>query len=140
MIWEQDYLTLPKDAGTAKRKAVLDSLNPYFDKALEILPTYSSASSMKAGAAAEYHKLDGNLENLVKTFEEVNLTGTYEKFILDYLHYINPRVKSLKDAKLLEGFYQRMISYYDLKFKNTTLPGEYRSLLKEITGKVPTLQ
>ncbi|HJS54147.1 MAG TPA: hypothetical protein VJ765_06365 [Chitinophagaceae bacterium] len=140
MIWEKDYLTLPKDAGKARRKAVLDSLNPYFDKAIEILPNYSSANSMKAGAAAEYYKLDGDLENLVRTFEEVNLTGTYEKFILDYLHYINPRVKSLKDAKLLEGFYQRMISYYDFKFKNTNLPGEYRSLLKEIQGKIPGLQ
>ena len=102
--------------------------------------TLFSANSMKAGIAAEYHKIDGNYETLIKAFEEVNLTGTYEKFILDYLHYVNPRVNKLKDAKLLEAFYQRMIKYYDQHFKNTTLPSEYRSLLKEIQGRMVNLQ
>ena len=139
-IWEKNYLTLPKNTDTAKRKAILDSVNRYFQRAVKILPTYSSANSMKAGTAAEYHKLDNNLETLIKAFEEVNLTGTYEKFILEYLHYINPRVRNLKDAKLLEGFYQRMVSYYDVKYKNTNLPAEYRSLLKEIREKIPRLQ
>jgi len=77
---------------------------------------------------------------LIKSFEEVNLTGTYEKFIIDYLHYINKRVNNLADAKLLQGFYQRMIPYYDANFKNTSLPGEYRSLLKEVQEKIPSLQ
>jgi len=125
---------------SVKRKAVLDSLKPYFDKALHILPSYNSANSMKAGIAAEYHKLDNNYEALISAFEDVNLTGTYEKFILDYLHYINPRVNNLKDAKLLEAFYKRMISYYDVAFKNTTLPSEYRSLLREIQGRMVNLQ
>lgn len=139
-IWEKNYLTLPKNTDPAKRKAILDSVNRYFERSREILPTYSSANSMKAGVAAEYHKLDHNLEKLIKAFEEVNLTGTYEKFILEYLHYVNPRVNNLKDAKLLEGFYQRMVSYNEVKYKNTTLPGEYRSLLKEIREKIPGLQ
>ena len=139
-IWEKNYLTLPKNTDPAKRKAILDTVNRYFERSLEILPTYSSANSMKAGVAAEYHKLDNNLEKLIKAFEEVNLTGTYEKFILEYLHYVNPRVNSLKDAKLLEGFYQRMISYNEVKYKNTTLPGDYRALLKEIREKIPRLQ
>ena len=139
-IWEKNYLTLPKNADAAKRKAVLDSVNRYFVRSLEILPMYSSANSMKAGVAAEYHKLDNNLEKLIKAFEEVNLTGTYEKFILEYLHYLNPRINNLKDAKLLEGFYQRMISYNEIKYKNTNLPDEYRSLLKEIREKILRLQ
>ena len=139
-IWEKNYLTLPKNTDTAKRKAMLDSVNRYFERAVKILPTYSSANSMKAGVAAEYHKLDNNLEKLIKAFEEVNLTGTYEKFILEYLHYINPRVNNFKDAKLLEGFYQRMVSYNEIKYKNTNLPDEYRSLLKEIREKIPRLQ
>ncbi|HET9432324.1 MAG TPA: hypothetical protein VFO37_01145 [Chitinophagaceae bacterium] len=70
----------------------------------------------------------------------MNLTGTYEKFILEYLHYINPRVNNLKDAKLLEAFYQRMVTYNEVKYQNTTLPDEYRSLLKEIREKIPRLQ
>ncbi|MDP9229982.1 MAG: hypothetical protein M3O67_04820, partial [Bacteroidota bacterium] len=101
---------------------------------------YSSANSMVAGLAAEYHKLDNNYEALIRVFEKVNLTGTYEKFILDYLHYINKRVSNFKDAKLLQSFYQKMISYYDLAFKNTNLPPEYRLLLKEIQERMTSLQ
>ena len=140
LLWEKNYLTLPKDADTARRKAVLDSVNPYFEKALNILPTYSSANSMKAGIAAEYYKLDKNLEKLIKAFEEVSLTGTYEKFILEFLRYINPRVRDLKEAKLLEGFYQRMITYNDIKYKNSNVPAEYRALLKEIQEKIRKLE
>ena len=140
LIWGKNYLTLPANAEPARRKAVLDSLKPYFDKALQILPSYNSANSMKAGVAAEYHKLDNNYPALIKAFEEVNLTGTYEKFILEYLHYVNKRVNNLKDAKLLEAFYKRMISYYDITFKNTNLPPEYRSLLKEIQERMVNMQ
>jgi hypothetical protein len=140
LIWEKDYLTLPNDASATRKKAVLDSLKPYFDKSLQILPSYISANSMKAGIAGEYHKLDNKLEPLIKSFEEVNLTGTYEKFIPEYLHYVNRRVNNLADVKLLQGFYQRMIPYYDATFKNTSLPGEYRSLLKEVQEKIPSLQ
>jgi len=133
-------ITARLDSLHTKKKQVLDSLRPYFDKALAILPSYNSANSMKAGVAAEYHKLDNKYEPLIKAFEEVNLTGTYEKFILDYLHYINKRVNNLKDAKLLEAFYKRMISYNEMTFKNTTLPGEYRSLLKEIEERMVNMQ
>jgi hypothetical protein len=140
LIWGNVYMKLPPNTDPARRKAVLDSLKPYFDKALQILPSYNSANSMKAGIAAEYHKLDNNYEALIRAFEEVNLTGTYEKFILEYLHYVNPRVTNLKDAKLLEAFYKRMIIYNNLHFKNTTLPGEYKSLLKEIQDRMINLQ
>ena len=140
VLWEKNYLTLPKDADTARRKAVLDSVNPYFEKALKILPSYSSANSMKAGIAAEYYKLDKNLEKLIKAFEEVSLTGTYEKFILEFLRYLNPRINDLNEAKLLEGFYQRMITYNDIKYKNSNVPVEYRALLKDIQEKIRQLQ
>jgi len=122
-----------------KMKTTLDSVRPYFDKALEILPSYSSANSMKAGIAGEYHKLDNDYAKLIRAFEEVNLTGTYEKFILEYLKFINPRVTNRNDAVLLEAFYKRMIAYNELHFKNTTLPGEYKSLLKEIEERMKTL-
>jgi hypothetical protein len=122
-----------------KKKTALDSLKPYFDKALQILPSYTSANSMKAGIAAEYHKMDNDYAKLVKAFEEVNLTGTYEKFILEYLHYVNPRVNNRKDAELLEAFYKKMISFNEIKFKNTTLPSEYRTLLKEIQERMKSL-
>jgi hypothetical protein len=133
-------MTLPKNAGAARKRAVLDSLKPYIDKALQILPSYTSANSMKAGVAGEYYNLDNKLEPLIRSFEEVNLTGVYEEFMIVHLHYINRRVNNLTDAKLLQGFYQRMIPYYDATYKNTTLPGEYKSLLKEVQEKIPGLQ
>jgi hypothetical protein len=140
LIWSNLYLKLPPNADSATRKAVLDSLKPYFDKALEILPSYNSANTMKAGVAAEYHKLDHDYPKLIKAFEEVNLTGTYEKFILEYLKYCNKTVNNLKDAQLLAEFYKRMIRYYDLTSKKTTLPAEYRAMLKEIENRMINLQ
>ena len=140
VIWGKKYLTLPANADSARRRAVLDSLKPYFDKALQILPTYNSANSMKAGVAAEYHKLDHDYEKLIKAFEEVNRTTTYEKFVLEYLKYVNKTVNNLKDAKLLAAFYGRMTGYYEMVYKNTTLPADYRALLKEIQDRMPGLQ
>jgi protein O-mannosyl-transferase len=140
LIWNNVYMKLPPNVAPSRRKEVLDSIDVYFEKALHILPSYNSANSMKAGIAAEYHKLDHNYSRLIKGFEEVNLTGTYEKFVLEYLHYVNRTVNDLHDSKLLVGFYKRMISYYDVIFKNTTLPGEYRSLLNELEGRMIHMQ
>jgi hypothetical protein len=139
-IWNNVYMKLPKTADSARRRAVLDSLNPYFERALQILPSYSLANSMKAGIAAEYDKLYQNYEKLIKSFEEVNRTHTYEKFVLEYLRYVNKTVNNQKDAKLLATFYSRMIDYYNQTWKNTTLPADYRALLKEIQDRMPSLQ
>ena len=94
---------------------------------------------MKAGVAAEYHKLDHNYEKLIKAFEEVNRTHTYEKFVLEYLRYVNKIVNNRKDAQLQAAFYTRMIDYYNETWKNTTLPADYRALLKEIQDRMPSL-
>jgi protein O-mannosyl-transferase len=138
-LWTHHYLTLPKNADSARRRAVLDSINPYFERALQILPSYSMANSMKAGMAAEYHKLDHDYPKLIKAFEEVNRTHTYEKFVLEYLRYVNKTVNTQKDAKLLAAFYVRMIDYYNQTWKNTTLPADYGALLKEIQDRIPSL-
>src|SRR4030095_7921539 len=138
-IWNNVYMKLPANTASARRRAVLDSINPYFERSLQILPSYGMANSMKAGLAAEYHKLDHNYEKLIKAFEEVNRTHTYEKFILEYLRYVNKTVNNQKDAKLLAAFYSRMIDYYNETWKNTTLPSEYRELLKEIQERIPSL-
>src|SRR4030095_3804308 len=139
-LWSNFYKKLPLNTDPARRRAVLDSINPYFEKSLRILPSYTMANSMKAGMAAEYHKLDNNYEKLILAFEEVNRTRTYEKFVLEYLKYVNKMVFNLKDAKLLEAFYMRMIDYYNQVYKNTTLPSDYRALLNEIRNKMPSLR
>ena len=138
-IWNNVYMKLPPNADSTTRRAVLDSANKYFQRALDILPSYSLANAMKAGVAGEYHKLDHNYEKVIKVFEEVNRTHTYEKFILQYSHYMNNTVNNQKDAKLLAGFYSRMIAYCDENWKGTTLSSEYRALLKEIQDRIPSL-
>lgn len=139
-IWNNVYMKLPANTDSAKRRAVLDSINPYFEKALQILPSYGMANSMKAGMAAEYHKLDHDYGKLIKAFEEVNRTRTYEKFVLEYLRYVNKTVNNLHDARLLAAFYARMIDYYNEVYKNTTLPSDYRALLKELQDRMPSMQ
>ena len=139
-IWENVYMKLPKNVDTARRYAVLDSMKPYFEKSIQILPNYSSAQIMRSAIAAEYHKLNNNYDDLIRVFEQINLSGVYEKFILEYLKYINKRVGDLKNASLLEAFYKRMVAYYDMTSKNTTLPGEYKGLLQELQERMKTMQ
>ena len=140
VIWNDVYKKLPATTDPARRKAVLDSINPWFQRSLQILPSYSEANAMKAGLAGEYHKLDNNNDALLKSFEEVILAGTYEKFILEYLQYVNKRITSRKEAEKFVAFYGRMITYYDKNFKNTSLPSDYRALLKEIQERMLTMQ
>jgi protein O-mannosyl-transferase len=138
-IWDSVYLKLPPTALPAQRIAVLDSMKPYFYKALTILPDYYNANAMKAGIAAEYHKLDQNYAALIKVFEEVNRTGIYEKFLVDYLRYLNQVVGNRTDATMLDAFYGRMIAFYDSTKKNTNLPGDYRALQTEIRTRLTQL-
>ena len=139
LMWDSVYLKLPGNAPAGQRKAVLDSMKPYFYRAIEILPSYYEANAMKAGIAAEYHKLDNNYDSLLKVFEEVNRTGVEEKFILDYLHYINQIVNNRKDALKVQEFYRRMILLFDRANNKVKLREEYRTLLNEIDSRINQL-
>jgi protein O-mannosyl-transferase len=136
-IWENRFTKLPKDVPEKEKLACLDSLKMYFNRSVEILPKYGAAQKMRAAVAAEYHKLDNQIEPLIKVFDEVNRSGTYEKFVLDYLKFINDQPYSAADAKKLMDFYEGMKKFYKKNYPNSNLNSEYESLIMQLKILIP---
>jgi protein O-mannosyl-transferase len=134
-LWENTYTKLPKDASETRKRAVLDSLKFYFDKSVSILPSYSTAHGMRAAVAAEYFKLDGNYDALLKVFDEANRAGNYQKFIVDYLGFLNQKVSTRADSEKLLSFYRNMLDYYKKGHSNTGMPDQYQQFIDVIEGK-----
>jgi protein O-mannosyl-transferase len=136
-IWENRFTKLPKDAPDAEKLACLDSMKMYFNRSVEILPKYGAAQKMRAAVAAEYHKRDKQLEPLLTVFDEVNKSGTYEKFVVDYLKYINNQPYSAADAKKLMDFYEEMKKFYKKNYPNSNLNLEYEALITQLKILIP---
>jgi protein O-mannosyl-transferase len=138
-IWEDKFLKLPPNATDEQKKALLDEMKPYFDRSLQILPKYSAALKMWAGMAGEYHKIDNNLDNLLKEFERINRAGVYEPFTIQYLTYVNNRVATKADAEKLQAFYSSMLVFFKQHYTATVLPIEYQKLLDGLQGRMSGL-
>ena len=136
-IWENSFSKLPKDASAERKKVLLDSMKMYFDKSVQILPRYNAAQKMRSGVAAEYFKLDGKIEPLIKVFDEANTSGTYDKFVPDFLKYVNglPSI-SPSDAERLSTFYAKMNAFYKANYPNSSISSEYEKLLLEIKARI----
>jgi protein O-mannosyl-transferase len=139
-LWEEKYMKLPKDATNEQRIALLNEMKPYFDKSLRIVPNYGSALKMWVGMAAEYHKIDGNLDNLLAAFEQMNRSLVYEPFILQYLDYVNGRVLTRVDGEKLLRFYTAEQSFFKEKMPNSTMPSEYQKLIDAINRRLIILK
>jgi hypothetical protein len=139
-LWKNRFLTLPKDAAPEQKKAVLDSIKPYFDRAVQILPNYGSAQKMVAGVAGEYHKIDNNTDALLDVFNKVNRSNTYEPFVIKYLQYLNSGVSTRAEAEKLSRFYADMLDFYKKTQPNSILPSEYEKMLNEVRTKLPLLK
>jgi hypothetical protein len=48
-IWQNVYMKLPSNTSPDRRKAVLDSLNPYFEKSIKLIPNYYAAPEYECG-------------------------------------------------------------------------------------------
>jgi protein O-mannosyl-transferase len=131
-IWEDTYSKLPKESNAAQRKIVLDSMKPYFEKSVSILPNYSAAQKMRAMVAIEYHKIDNDFDALLKILDEVNRSRVYEPSILKYLKEINNQVNDTSTAEKLRVFYTQMIAFFNTNYPSSIMPSEYTNLLNEI--------
>jgi protein O-mannosyl-transferase len=139
-IWEDKYMKLPKDATNEQKNALLNEMKPYFDKSLRILPNYGSALKMWSGIAAEKHKIEGNLENLLKDYERVNHSLIYEPFILQYLTYINGQMTTRSDAARLMEFYTHEQAFFKEKMPNSIMPSEYQKLIDDLGKRMVMLK
>ena len=139
-MWENTFNQLPEITLDSRKREVLDSMKYYFDKSVSILPKYGAAQKMRAAVASEYHKLEGNIEPLIKVFDEVNRSGTYDAYMVEYLKYVNTKVKTKADAEKLAAFYTSMIAFYKQNYSTTSLPAEYTNLLADIQARMVNLQ
>jgi protein O-mannosyl-transferase len=138
-IWEEKYMKLPKDATNEQKMALLNEMSPYFEKSLQIIPTYGSALKMWVGIAAEKHKIDGNLDNLLTAFERMNHAKVYEAFILQYLNYLNGRVLSRPDAEKLLRFYTAEQAFFKQNMPTSAMSQEYQKLIDVVNTRLSTL-
>jgi protein O-mannosyl-transferase len=138
-IWQNKFLKLPKDATNEQKIAILNEMKPYFERSLQILPKYSAALKMWSGVVGEYHKIDNNLDNLLREFERLNRAGVYEPFTIQYLTYVNGRVGTRAEGEKLQAFYTMMLAFFKENYGTTVLPSEYQKLLNGIQGRLPML-
>jgi protein O-mannosyl-transferase len=131
-LWENRFTKLPENVSEKDKRACLDSMQLYFNRSVEILPKYGAAQKMRAAVAAEYHKLDKQTEPLLKVFREVNLSGTYEKFVLEYLKFINGTQTSPSDIQKSISFFDEMIIFYKKNYPNSRLDSEYANLKTQL--------
>ena len=139
-IWQNVYMKLPPNATPDRRKAVLDSLNPYFEKSLKLIPNYYAAMGMNAAVAAEYHKLDHNYDRFISRFENVNRNGCNEKFIIQYLQYVNTVVSLKSDAEKLLSYYSRMTEFYKNNFPETGFLQDYQQLHASLSQRIQMMR
>lgn len=76
----------------------------YAERATVIMPDYANGNLMKAGIAAEIHKIDRKLPPLLKSFKEVAAVRPSLSFMHQYIDYIKDRNGDAQT--LLQFFYE----------------------------------
>jgi len=139
-LFERRYMKLDSTVTIEQKKAILDTMKPYLEKSMKILPKYYSAYQMYVGMSAEYYKLDDNLDNLLSAFNKSNKAGAYDPFILKFLGYLNTHVTTKSDGEKLTAFYSDNIDFYKKNNPNTILPSSYQKLADQFNARLPFLR
>jgi tetratricopeptide (TPR) repeat protein len=84
-----------------KKKQLLQEALPYAEKSVEIHPSYYNGNMMVVGIAAEIHKSDQNIEQLIKYLEPAMVARPDVPFIMQYLEYLNGRSLHQKELSLM---------------------------------------
>lgn len=92
-----------------EKEVLLEEASFYINRAVDILPTYGSAQTMKAGVAAELWKKDGDLDKLLSTFYDVLTVKKRLVFVDEFLEYLKNRVDK---QKLADFAYRLGYSYF----------------------------
>jgi len=85
-----------------KKMQLLNEAEPYARRAVQIFPSYRNGHLMKVGIAAEKHKLDNDLDALLKQFRSTIEYQPGIPFIKSYLEYVN----RIGDKNKLITFYE----------------------------------
>lgn len=105
-----------------RKYELLDQVDFYISRAVDIHPNYFSALTMKSGVIAEIHKKDGDLDKLLNGFYELLMTRSNLPFISEYMDYIKGRGDQ---TKILQWCHRVGTSF--------TQRGDWNSALKWLT-------
>jgi hypothetical protein len=131
-IWQKDYIPRKKQLSETERRFLVEKMQPYFERAIQIVPNYNSAQQMWAGWAAEKYDLDKNLPDLLARFEQVNhgtLPPTPNAFVLQYAKYLDTANLSPADNQFFEAFCEQMARFFEEERKDIKTANEYRFFL-----------
>lgn len=67
---------------------LLDEAEGFADKALDILPSYGNANTMRLGIAAERYKVDRQIKPLLEDFEQVIMVRPGIPYIKEFMDYL----------------------------------------------------
>ncbi len=84
-----------------EKKTILDEAQIYALKASSLMPAYKNANIMKAGIAAEYYKMDRDLDKLLGVFTEIIPYNPDLSFIHQYMDYLDGR----DDDRMMQFYY-----------------------------------
>ena len=84
-----------------EKKRLLEEADIYVNKSYALLPSYTNVNIMKAGVAAEFYKMDGDLDALLQTFAEIAPHKPSLSFMHVYIEYLDGR----DDQRMMEFFY-----------------------------------
>jgi len=94
------YNEYKSEKDITRRQEMLQDINYYINRAVEINPKYGSAYKMKAGIEAENYKFDKDLDNLLNDFYQILQVRPGTDYIAQYTDYLIGR----EDPKKLEDF------------------------------------
>lgn len=86
-----------------QKKILLTQAMTYAEKAVNLIPNYKNANLMKAGIAGEMHKLDRQIQPLLKTFKEVASNRPDVTYVIEYLDYLSG--SRISDEELINFYY-----------------------------------
>ncbi len=97
----KEYL---EESDQATKNALLEDINFYIDRSLEINPKYISALTMKAGVVAENYNRDADIDKLLADFYHLITNKPNLNYINEYVEYLIERGD--QNDKLVEWCYK----------------------------------
>ncbi len=79
------------ETDATRKNDLLDQVDFYINRSLEIYPNYFSANTMKSGVIAEIYKRDHDLDKLLNGFYEVLMVKSNLPFVSEYMEYLKTR-------------------------------------------------
>ncbi|MEL6863793.1 MAG: hypothetical protein AAFP19_05205 [Bacteroidota bacterium] len=110
-----------KETDPKLKNELLDQINFYINRSLQINPSYGSAMTMKSGIVAENYKRDQDLDKLLAEFTKLLRLNPNLSFIDEYIVYLTDRA----DPQKLADFCYENGVYFARELKSPNLSLKY---------------